>query len=141
TPSPRPGAPDIRQRLSAVPARPSGPQGLATLDFRARHMPKHVQAEYTARKTLWTTTKTRKARVLLMAHGLLLVERLYLLSAFTVTAYTAAMVMGTLGLRAAVKMFSGTVKRGGDARPEVPAGGGAWGNGMLTGGNEKRDFS
>lgn len=141
SPSPRPGDPDIRQRLSAVPARPLGPDGFATLTFMVRNMPTHVQAEYTARKTLWRTTKRWKARVLLMAQGALLVERLYLLSSLTVTAYKAAMVMGTFGSRVAEKKSAGMVKSGGEASPVVPAAGGGWGYGTLEGGNEKRDFS
>src|SRR5271168_3672294 len=66
---PRPAGPCILHKLSTAPVSPYGPAQCANIRDTAPNIPKNVQAEYTANKTLWATTNQKKLFVLLIVHG------------------------------------------------------------------------
>jgi hypothetical protein len=80
-------------------------------------------------------TNMEKDLVLLIPHGFLPVEVLYMFNPLAVTAYRQAMVNGTFGSRAALKMWSG-ISNGG-AKVVEPTGGGGIAAGSVLGGNLK----
>ena len=81
---PRPGVPWILHKLSTNPTIPAGPTGIWIVLLRAPNIPMNVHAEYIARRMLCAMTQYAKVFVLLISHGLLSLNLLYLFIAFTV---------------------------------------------------------
>ena len=80
-------------------------------------------------------TNQKNGLVLLTGHALFPLDLLYLFTIVTVTAYTLAIVIGTLTSRALVKSHSGMVNGG--AESVEPCAGDVRARGSRSGGKEK----